>query len=235
MGWERVDATRRGRRGYFARRAVVGPTWGPVRTPRAEGGAGTSRAGPRVGCGPGRGGEDVGPCGVRPRHARPSRVTEGVGDVGFHVGTVPKRNPASPNQRRVGARSTRAALGAWRPLSPTPCVHPMRVPRAAKLSPKKSEFFCHRRMPTAYIPVSGFARICAAPNKTRGIRRFGRRVRRVYFFFAAPLRARRLCGILMPSLTMEEDSDGMSGPGLTPGVSTTVRRSGKGQNKLTTK
>ena len=118
MGWERVDAPRRGRRGYFAHRAVVGPTsgpsgcgwdngrgqvgaggtmvgadvpggpspargaagrpttepragvgcrrargtraptnvgaivrqgqptWGPVRTPRAGGGAGTSRAGP---------------------------------------------------------------------------------------------------------------------------------------------------------------------------------------------
>ena len=63
------------------------------------------------------GGEDVAPCGVRPRHARPSRVAEGVGGVGFHVGTVPKRNPASPNQQRVGARSTRAALGAWRPTT----------------------------------------------------------------------------------------------------------------------
>ena len=40
----RADATRRGRRGYFARRAVVGPTWGPVRTSRAEGGADTSHA-----------------------------------------------------------------------------------------------------------------------------------------------------------------------------------------------
>ena len=44
MRWERVDASRRGRRGYFARRAVVGPTWGPVRTPRAGGGADTSHA-----------------------------------------------------------------------------------------------------------------------------------------------------------------------------------------------
>ena len=52
------------------------PTWGPVRTPRAEGGAGTSRAGPWVGCGPGRGREDMGPCRTRPRQARPSRVAE---------------------------------------------------------------------------------------------------------------------------------------------------------------
>ena len=89
--------------------------------------------------------------------------------------------------QRPGARSPRAALGAGRPLSPTPCVHPMRVPRAAKLSPPKNlNFFCHRRMPVAYIHVSGFARICAAPNKTRGIRRFGRRVRRMYFFSRPP-------------------------------------------------
>ena len=43
--------------------------------------------------------------------------------------------------QRPGARSTRAALGAGRPLSPTPCVHPTRVPRAAKLSPKNLNFF----------------------------------------------------------------------------------------------
>ena len=43
--------------------------------------------------------------------------------------------------QRPGARSPRAALGAGRPLSPTPCVHPMRVPRAAKLSPKNLNFF----------------------------------------------------------------------------------------------
>ena len=34
----RPDATRRGRRGYFARRAVVRPTWGPLYT-RANVGA----------------------------------------------------------------------------------------------------------------------------------------------------------------------------------------------------
>ena len=69
--------------------------------------------------------------------------------------------------------------------------HPMRPPHARParretLPPKNLIFFCHRRMPTAYIHVSGFARICAAPNKTRGIRRFGRRVRRVYFFSRPP-------------------------------------------------
>ena len=88
--------------------------------------------------------------------------------------------------QRPGARSPRAALGAGRPLSPThastPCAS--RAPRNSP--PKKSDFFCHRRMPVAYIHVSGFARICAAPNKTRGNRRFGRRVRRMYFFSRPP-------------------------------------------------
>ena len=125
-------------------------------------------------------------------------------DVGSTTGPV-REVPAPPSARGVHSLPPHAS---------TPCAS-----RAPRNSPQKSDFFCHRRMPTAYIHVSGFARICAAPNKTRGIRRFGRRVRRVYFFFAAPLRARRLCGILMASLTMEEDSDGMSGPGLTPGVS----------------
>ena len=88
--------------------------------------------------------------------------------------------------QRPRARSTRAALGAGCPLSPTPCVHP-RAPHPPRNSPPKNlNFFCHRRMPTAYIHVPGFARICAAPNKTRGIRRFGRRVRRVYFFSRPP-------------------------------------------------
>ena len=73
--------------------------------------------------------------------------------------SVPTLAPQWP-----GARSTRAALGAGRPLSPTSCVHPMRVPCAAKLPPKNLIFFCHRRMPVAYIHVSGFARICAAPQ-----------------------------------------------------------------------
>ena len=67
---------------------------------------------------------------------------------------------------------------------------PMRPPHARparrETLPKNLKFFCHRRMPVAYIHVSGFARICAAPNKTRGIRRFGRRVRRVYFFSRPP-------------------------------------------------
>ena len=62
---------------------------GGVRTPRAEGGTGTSRARPwQGGCGPGRGREDMGPCRTRPRQARPSRVAEGLGDAGFHVGTI---------------------------------------------------------------------------------------------------------------------------------------------------
>ena len=96
------------RRGHCA----SGPTRGRggVRTPRAEGGAGTSRARPWVGCGLGRGGEDVGPCGVRPRQARPSRVAE-VQETRDFTSEQFRRG----DTRRVGARSTRAALGAGRP------------------------------------------------------------------------------------------------------------------------
>ncbi len=61
-----------------------------------------------------------------------------------HIGPYhsPTRTHSVPTLalQRPGARSTRAALGAGRPLSPTLCVHPMRVPCAAKL-PQKSEFF----------------------------------------------------------------------------------------------
>ncbi len=94
--------------------------------------------------------------------------------LGPDVGSTTARCAKHPRRPRRGASS----------LS-RPCVHPTRVPRASRAprnSPKNLKFFCHRRMPVAYIHVSGFARICAAPNKTRGIRRFGRRVRRVYFF-----------------------------------------------------
>ena len=155
------------------------------------------------------------------------------------VRTGPDVGSTTARRAKYPRRPRRVASTLSHLMRPPSCVHPHAstpcASRAPRNSPKKSDFFCHRRMPTAYILMPGFARICAAPNKTRGIRCFGRRVRRVYFFFAAPLRVRRLCGILMASLTMEEDSDGMSGSGLTPGVSTTVRRSGKGQNKLTTK
>ena len=82
----------------------------PVRTPRAEGGSGTSRAGMWVGgCGFGRGwGVGRGRCRARPRQARPSRVVEGVRDVGFHVGTVPpgrytaRRRAKYPRRPRRG-------------------------------------------------------------------------------------------------------------------------------------
>ena len=94
--------------------------------------------------------------------------------LGPDVGSTTARRAKSPRRPRRGASTLSL------------CVHPTRVPCAAKLSPKNLIFFCHRRMPTAYIHVSGFARICAAPNKTRGIRRFGRRVRRVYFFSRPP-------------------------------------------------
>ena len=82
----------------------------PVRTPRAEGGAGTSRARPWVGrlwiwpwvgCW-----SRAAP--IRPRQARPSRVAEGVGDAGFHIGAVPpgryavRRRAKYPRRPRHG-------------------------------------------------------------------------------------------------------------------------------------
>ena len=187
MGWERVHAPRRGRRGYFARGDVVEPTSGPSgcgwdngrgqvgaggRMVGADVGAGgtmvgadvpggpppargvrqpsrawTWGAGGRAGraplpmsgplcvranvggpCGrhaprvarvlraPGRGwedvdlavgGEDVAPCGARPRQARPSRVVEGVGDAGFHVGTVPPGRYAARRRAKYPRRPRR--------------------------------------------------------------------------------------------------------------------------------
>ena len=80
--------------------------------------------------------------------------------------------PAPPSARGVHSLPPHASI---------PCAS-----RAPRNSSQKSDFFCHRRMPVAYIHVSGFVRICAAPNKTRGIRRFGRRVCRVYFFSRPP-------------------------------------------------
>ena len=108
MGWERVDTPRRGRRGYFARRAVGGRLW----------------IWPWVGCW-----SRVAP--IRPRQARPSRVAEGVGDARFHLGTIllgryvavrrakyprrPRRGTSKRAQRRTRprqARPSRVAEGA---------------------------------------------------------------------------------------------------------------------------
>ena len=107
-GWERVDAPRRGRRGYFARQAVGGRLW----------------IWPWVGCW-----SRVAP--IRPRQARPSRVAEGVGDARFHLGTIllgryvavrrakyprrPRRGTSKRAQRRTRprqARPSRVAEGA---------------------------------------------------------------------------------------------------------------------------
>ena len=107
-----------------------------------------------------------------------------------HVGPYhcPARTHVGPD---VGSTTARCAKYPRRPRRGASTLsHPMRPsharPARRETPPKNLNFFCHRRMPVAYIHVSGFARICAAPNKTRGIRRFGRRVRRVYFFSRPP-------------------------------------------------
>ena len=140
----------------------------------------------------GRGARPARPLGTpRPRAARlldaPPRSVPGAGRRGRRPLPFSHPHPLGPDvgSTTARARSTRAALGAGRPLSPTHASTPC-ASRAPRNSPKNLKFFCHRRMPVAYIHVSGFARICAAPNKTRGIRRFGRRVRRVYFFSRPP-------------------------------------------------
>ena len=97
-------------------------------------------------------------------------------------------HPLGPD---VGSTTARRAKYPRRPRRGASTLsHPMRPsharPARRETLPKNLNFFCHRRMPVAYSHVSGFARICAAPNKTRGIRRFGRRVRRVYFFSRPP-------------------------------------------------
>ena len=147
--WEaRSDATRRGRRGYFARQAVGGRLWiwpwvGCWST-AAQGPAATSAALP---CGRGcRGRGSSHRCSsevksrvpkpaacrrakyprrprrgtskrarrrARPRQARPSRVAEVQGTRDFTSEQFRRADT-----RRVGARSTRAALGAGRPSGP---------------------------------------------------------------------------------------------------------------------
>ena len=86
--WEaRADTPRRGRLGDFARRAVGGRLW----------------IWPWVGCW-----SRAAP--IRPRQARPSRVAEVQGTRDFTSEQFRR-----VDTRRVGARSTRAALGAGHP------------------------------------------------------------------------------------------------------------------------
>ena len=121
--------------------------------------------------------------------SRPHPLGPYLSPARTHIGPYhsPARTHSAPT---LALQRARCAKYPRRPRREASTLsHPTRVPRAPhapRNSPKKSEFFCHRRMPVAYIHVSGFARICAAPNKTRGIRRFGRRVRRVYFFSRPP-------------------------------------------------
>ena len=96
-------------------------------------------------------------------------------------GTPTLSHPMRPSHARPARRETRRGRVTGLTAGP-PHARPVR----RETPPKNLKFFCHRRMPVAYIHVSGFARICAAPNKTRGIWRFGRRVRRVYFFSRPP-------------------------------------------------
>ena len=138
--WEaRADATRRGRRGYFARRTVAGRLWiwpwVGCWSRAAQGPAATSAALP---CGRGsrgraisrRNSSEVKSCvpkpaarrrakyprrprrgtskrarrRARPRQARPSRMAEGVGDAGFHVGTVPPGRYAARRRAKYPRR-----------------------------------------------------------------------------------------------------------------------------------
>ena len=181
------DATRRGRRGYFARRRAAGLGMRDFASelfrreiprplhPRPHGRAARVAAGHRMG--------------PHPPHPRPNPQPP-------HNGPA-REVPAPPSARdvrtglHVGPTTARRAKYPRRPRRVASTLsHLMRPPHARparrETLPKKSDFFCHRRMPTAYILVSGVAWICAVPNKTRGVRRFGRRVRRVYFFLRPP-------------------------------------------------
>ena len=98
-------------------------------TPRAEGGAGTSRTGPWVGgCGFGRGwGVGRGRRRARPRQARPSHVVEGAGDARFHIGTVPpgryaaRRRAKYPRRPRHGTSKQGPAQGPAATSAALPC------------------------------------------------------------------------------------------------------------------
>ena len=102
MGWERVDAPRRGRRGYFARRAVVEPTSGPS-------GCGWENGRGRCGCGWDNG---RGRCGCGRENGR-GQVGAGGTMVGADVpgGPPPARNaagrPTTEPRAGVGCRRAR--------------------------------------------------------------------------------------------------------------------------------
>ena len=91
MGWERVDAPRRGRRGYFARRAVVEPTSGPSgcgwENGRGQVGAGGTMVGADVPGGPSPARNAAGRptteprVGVGCRRARGTRAPTNVGAI----------------------------------------------------------------------------------------------------------------------------------------------------------
>ena len=90
-GWERVDAPRRGRRGYFARQAVVGPTSGPSgcgwENGRGQVGAGGTMVGADVPGGPSPARNAAGRptteprVGVGCRRARGTRAPTNVGAI----------------------------------------------------------------------------------------------------------------------------------------------------------
>ena len=136
----------------------------PVRTPRAEGGSGTSRAGPWVGgCGFGRGwGVGRRRRRARPRQARPSCVAE-VQETRDFTSEQFRRG----DTRRVGARSTRAALGAGRPSRPG--AGPGRDTRGPPVWPRCRRRGISRRSSSAGAIRGASAREVPAPPSARDV------------------------------------------------------------------
>ena len=135
-----------------------------MRTPRAEGGSGTSRAGMWVGgCGFGRGwGVGRRRHRARPRQARPSRVAE-VQETRDFTSEQFRRG----DTRRVGARSTRAALGAGRPSGPG--AGPGRDKRGPPVWPRCRRRGISRRNSSAGAIRGAAAREVPAPPSARGV------------------------------------------------------------------
>ena len=183
-GGGRADAPRRGRHGYFARQAVAGRMWagpwqggyGPMQDPAATSAAipcrrGAGDAGFHVGTvPPGRyaarrrakyprrprhGTSKRARRRARPRQARPSRVVEGVGDVGFHFGAVP---PGRYAARRRG--TSKQARRRARPRQ----ARPSRVAEVQETRDFTSEQF-RSEIPHPQTHGGSVAELCSAQKK----------------------------------------------------------------------
>ena len=147
MGWERVDAPRRGRRGDFARRAVVEPTSGPSGcgwdNGRGQVGAGGRMVGADVPGGPSPARNAAGRptteprAGVGCRRARGTRAPTNVGVLIRQGQPTWETRADTPRRGRLGDFARRAVggrlwiwpwVGCWSTAAPGPAATSAALP-----------------------------------------------------------------------------------------------------------